>query len=35
MDYKLRSEIMNELNGRPTVDLGTPNGEKNLRSNYS
>lgn len=28
MDYKLRTEIMNELNGKPTVDLGTPNGEK-------
>ena len=25
MDYKLRTEIMNELNGRPTVDLDVPN----------
>lgn len=28
MDYKLRTEIMDELNGKPVVDLGTPNGEK-------
>lgn len=28
MDYKARDAIFNDLNGKPTIDLGTPNGEK-------
>lgn len=28
MDYKLRTDIMNDLNGKPTVDLDVPNPTK-------